>query len=56
LNDVHDIAIGHGAAYIKERGQSVGAYLFTPERLAALLVSTARSAAKNAVERKGVAV
>ncbi len=42
--DIHNIAIGNGAAYIQEAGRGVSAYIFTPESLAALLVKTAAMA------------
>lgn len=42
--DIHNIAIGNGAAYVQEAGRGVSAYIFTPESLAALLVKTAAMA------------
>ena len=41
MTDIHTLALDHGAVYHQEKGQQVGAYIFSAERLANMLQTIA---------------
>lgn len=51
MTDIHALALEHGAAYHQEKGQQVGAYIFSAERLANLLQSIAVEAVNHIGEQ-----
>lgn len=51
MTDIHALALEHGAAYHQEKGQQVGAYIFSAERLANLLQSFAIDAVNHIGEQ-----
>lgn len=54
LIDVHAIALDSGAAYVQEAGCAVGAYVFSPESLSALMVKIALRASEGMPQLQGV--
>ena len=53
LVDVHAIALDSGAAYVQEAGCAVGADVFSPESLSALLVTIALRATDGKPQLQG---